>query len=39
MLLDTNAISVWAKGEAALWQALRPDGTWYLPSIALGEYR
>jgi tRNA(fMet)-specific endonuclease VapC len=39
MLLDTNAISAWAKGDAALWQALRPDRTWYLPSIALGEYR
>jgi len=39
MLLDTNAISAWAKGEAALWQALRSDRTWYLPSIALGEYR
>ena len=39
MLLDTNAISAWAKGDAALLQALRPDRTWYLPSIALGEYR
>ena len=39
MLLDTNAISPWAKGDAALWQALRPDRTSYLPSIALGEYR
>src|ERR1700753_3966327 len=39
MLLDTNAISAWAKGDAALWSALRPDRPWYLPSIALGEYR
>jgi len=39
MLLDTNAISAWAKGEAALWHVLRSDRTWYLPSIALGEYR
>ena len=39
MLLDTNAISAWAKGESELWQALRPDRTWYLPGIALGEYR
>ncbi len=39
MLLDTNAISAWAKGDTALWSALRPDRPWYLPSIALGEYR
>ena len=39
MLLDTNAISAWAKGDAALLRALRTDRTWYLPSIALGEYR
>ena len=39
MLLDTNAISAWAKDEPALLQALRPDRTWFLPSIALGEYR
>lgn len=39
MLLDTNAISAWAKGDTALWQALRSDRPWYLPSIALGEYR
>ena len=39
MLLDTNAISAWAKDDAALLEALPPDRTWYLPSIALGEYR
>ncbi len=39
MLLDTNALSAWAKGDTALWQALRPDRTWSLPSIVLGEYR
>ena len=39
MLLDTHAISAWAKGDAALWRALRQDRIWYLPSIALGEYR
>ena len=39
MLLDTNAISAWAKGDAGLLQALRPDRPWYLPAIALGEYR
>jgi predicted nucleic acid-binding protein len=39
MLLDTNALSAWAKGDAGLWRALRPDRVWYLPSIVLGEYR
>ena len=39
MLLDTNAISAWAKGDTALWSALRPDRPWHLPGIALGEYR
>lgn len=39
MLLDTNAISAWAKDDADLLQALRPDRTWYLSAIALGEYR
>jgi tRNA(fMet)-specific endonuclease VapC len=39
MILDTNAISAWAKGDAALLRALRTDRAWFLPSIALGEYR
>lgn len=39
MLLDTNAISAWAKSDDALLRALRPDRAWFLPSIALGEYR
>lgn len=39
MLLDTNAISAWAKDDADLLRALRPDRTWYLSAIALGEYR
>ena len=39
MLLDTNAISAWAEQEAGLLAVLRPDRPWYLPSIALGEYR
>ncbi len=39
MLLDTNAISAWARGDTALLRALRTDRAWYLPSIALGEYR
>ncbi len=39
MLLDTNALSAWARGEAGLMRVLRPDHPWYLPSIVLGEYR
>jgi len=39
MLLDTNAISAWAEQEAAILRVLRGDRPWYLPSIALGEYR
>src|SRR5215203_4546644 len=39
MLLDTNAISAWSKDDAGLWKAMRADRSWYLPSIALGEYR
>ena len=39
MLLDTNAISAWAKDDAGLLAMLPPDRTWYLPTIALGEYR
>jgi predicted nucleic acid-binding protein len=39
MLLDTNAISAWSKDDAFLWRALRPDRAWFLPSIALGEFR
>lgn len=39
MLLDTNAISAWAKGDASLLRTLRTDRAWYLPSIVLGEYR
>lgn len=39
MLLDTNAISAWAENDSALLGALRADRPWYLPSIALGEFR
>ena len=39
MILDTNAISAWAAGDAALLGVLRGDRSWYLPSIALGEFR
>jgi len=39
MLLDTNALSAWSRGDEALLRVLRPDRPWYLPSIVLGEYR
>ena len=39
MILDTNAISAWAENDRALLGVLRGDRLWYLPSIALGEYR
>jgi len=39
MLLDTNAISAWAEEDGGLLAVLRADRPWYLPSIALGEYR
>lgn len=39
MILDTNAISAWAEDDAGLLGALRGDRPWYLPSIALGEFR
>jgi len=39
MLLDTNAISAWAKGDMGLFRVLQGDRLWYLPSIGLGEFR
>lgn len=39
MLFDTNAISALAEGDLALLRVLPGDRPWYLPSIALGEYR
>ena len=39
MILDTNAISAWAEDDAGLLGVLRADRPWYLPSIALGEFR
>jgi tRNA(fMet)-specific endonuclease VapC len=39
VILDTNAISAWAEGDAKLLAALRSDRPWYLPSIALGKFR
>ena len=38
MLLDTNALSAWAKDDPALFRVLRPDRPWFLSSITLGEY-
>ena len=39
MILDTNAISAWAENHAGLPGVPRSDQPWYLPSIALGEFR
>jgi predicted nucleic acid-binding protein len=39
MLLDTNAISAWAEQDAGVLGVLRGDRLWFLPGIALGEYR
>jgi tRNA(fMet)-specific endonuclease VapC len=39
MLLDTNAISDWAEQDSGVLYILRTDRPWFLPSIALGEYR
>jgi predicted nucleic acid-binding protein len=39
VILDTNAISAWALNDAGLLGVLRGDRPWYLPSIALGEFR
>jgi predicted nucleic acid-binding protein len=39
MLLDTNAITAWAREDPALMRVLRSDRLWVLPTIALGEYR
>jgi len=39
MLLDTNAISAWAEQEPGVLNVLRGGRPWFLPSIALGEYR
>lgn len=39
MLLDTNAVSAWAKQDPGFFIAERNDRPWYLPSIVLGEYR
>ncbi len=39
MILDTNAISAWCDGDAALLAVLPADRPLFLPAIVLGEYR
>jgi tRNA(fMet)-specific endonuclease VapC len=39
VILDTNAISAWCDGEAALLAVLPADRPLFLPVISLGEYR
>jgi predicted nucleic acid-binding protein len=39
VILDTNAISAWAEGDAALMSVIEGDRPWYVPSIVLGEFR
>ena len=38
MIIDTNALSAWAEGDAALRKPLRSASRLILPSIVLGEY-
>ena len=38
MILDTNALSAFAEGDAKLQKLLEPAEELYLPSIVLGEY-
>ncbi|MCI0534991.1 MAG: PIN domain-containing protein [Verrucomicrobiales bacterium] len=38
MILDTNALSAWADGTAAIGAALSSAGRLVLPAVALGEY-
>lgn len=39
VILDTNAISAWCDGDAALLGVLPVDRPLFLPAIVLGEYR
>ena len=39
MILDTNALSAFAKGEHAVVPALQGAKNLFLPAIVLGEYR
>lgn len=38
MILDTNALSAWAEGHAAIAAPLRSANRLVIPSIVLGEY-
>ncbi len=38
MILDTNALSAWAEGYAAIRRPLRSARRLVLPSVVLGEY-
>jgi predicted nucleic acid-binding protein len=38
MMLDTNALSAWADGDAALLHTLPKDRPWHLPVVVLGEF-
>ena len=38
MILDTNALSAWAEGRAAIEAHLRAADRLVLPSVVLGEY-
>ena len=38
MILDTNALSAWAEGLAAIETPLRSAGRLVVPSVVLGEY-
>ena len=39
MLLDTNALSAWAKRDPIFLRTPPMDRLWYLSAITLGEYR
>ena len=38
MMLDTDALSAWADGDAALLRVLPKDRLWHLPVVVLGEF-
>ena len=38
MILDTNALSAWAEGLAAVETSLRTATRLVVPSVVLGEY-
>ena len=38
MILDTNALSAWAEGRAAVEAPLRAAGRLVVPAVVLGEY-